>query len=51
MDQGPSNEFEWTTGNDPTIFHRRRVATGGNGEVHEVKHTVIQSLTVLDDGD
>ena len=36
MDQGPYNEFQWTTGNDVMIFHRRRIAAGGNGEVHEV---------------
>jgi hypothetical protein len=31
-----SDEFGWTRGNDPTIFHRRMIDVGGCGEVHEV---------------
>jgi hypothetical protein len=30
-------EREWTTGNDAAVSHQRRIASGGAGEVHEVR--------------
>jgi len=28
--------FDWTTGGDPTLLHKRKIATGAAGVVHEV---------------
>lgn len=37
-------DFEWTCGDDERISHRRHIADGGIGEVHEVTlETVIPS--------
>lgn len=30
------DRFKWTTGGDPTLLHKTRIATGGSGSVHEV---------------
>jgi hypothetical protein len=29
-------DFSWTTGGDENVTHRRFIAAGGFGEVHEV---------------
>ena len=31
-----ADEFAWTTGDIPELSHRRKIAAGGSGEVHEV---------------
>jgi hypothetical protein len=30
-------DYGWTTGNDPSITHQRRIDAGSGGEVHEVR--------------
>ena len=32
--------YVWTSGNDPKVSHRKPIASGGFGEVHEVRHSV-----------
>ena len=31
-----TNDYSWTTGGDTRLLHRRLIAKGGYGEVHEV---------------
>lgn len=31
-----ANEFAWITGDVSELSHRRKIAAGGTGEVHEV---------------
>jgi hypothetical protein len=34
--QASPSDFAWTTGDDATISHVRKIAAGAYGEVHEV---------------
>ena len=41
----PAN-YEWTTGGDNKITHRKKLDTGGFGEVHEVEINLVVGLTL-----
>jgi hypothetical protein len=46
-----NTDYGWTTGNDPTIVHKRRIDAGSGGEVHEVDFQFLCARADdLDDG-
>jgi hypothetical protein len=38
-------DFDYTTGGDSRVMHKRKIGAGGYGDVHEV-HLCLKSLTL-----